>query len=438
MFILHCTDAGGESVSLRYAPHTSALTNLDGTPVIARQEAASQLVWDPATRISPQQPGRKSADPMVLKIQLGLSCNYTCSYCNQSSQVDAMAMSRTSDAHSFLDDLGKWLKGSPSLIELWGGEPLLYFKKLGILVPELDRRFPDAELSMVTNASLLTQEILDFIARYDIRITVSHDGPGQHLRGEDPFDHPERGRLLRALWEERRVRHRMIFSSVLTPGNSDPVAIRRWFVEKLNDESVVTSLEGIVAVHDDQTLAGPGTWTPDQYQRLRENIASSFESGDALKIPALLERAKGFMQSIIQGVPSSSLGQKCSMDRSDHLAVDLHSNVLTCHNTGANAKHGLGSALEMEDIRLDTSTHWAFRECCNHCPVLQFCGGSCMYLEGEQFAQSCENEFQFGMGLLDGTLRRALGLTLQSIEGDVRRPRRRKTIPIVAQAAAAG
>lgn len=56
-----------------------------------------------------------------------------------------------------------------------------------------------------------------------------------------------------------------------------------------------------------------------------------------------------------------------------------------------------------------------------------------MYLEGEQFAQSCENEYQFGMGVLDGTLRRALGLKLESIEGDIRRPIRRKTIPIIAR-----
>jgi uncharacterized protein len=88
----------------------------------------------------------------------------------------------------------------------------------------------------------------------------------------------------------------------------------------------------------------------------------------------------------------------------------------------------------MDEIRLDTSTHWAHRECCSHCPVLQLCGGSCMYLDGEQFAQSCENEYQFGLGVLDGTLRRALGLKLESVEGDVRRPTRRKVISILAQA----
>lgn len=435
MFTLHCSDADGKSVSLRYAPHASSLTNMDGTPVLASRQSEEQLpAWEDAVRISPRHPGRKLANPSVLKIQLGLGCNYTCSYCNQSSQVDSMAMTKTADAHSFLQELGKWLKEPPSRIEFWGGEPLLYFRKLAILVPELDKRFPDAEFCMVTNGSLLTQEILDFIARYDICITVSHDGPGQHLRGEDPFDNPLRASLLKALWNERKTGERMWFSSVLTPDNSDPAALRRWFVEKLGDESVVTSLEGVVATHDDQSLAGPGVWSTEQYGSLKDAVASSFETGEALLIPALRDKARGFMESLLMGTPSSSMGQKCGMDRSDHVAVDLHSNVLTCHNTGANAQHGLGSALAMDDIRLDTSTHWAYRECCSHCPVLQLCGGSCMYLEGEQFAQSCENEYQFGLGVLDGTLRRALGLKLESIEGDIRRPVRRKVISIVAQA----
>lgn len=434
MFTLHCKDAGGKSVSLRYAPHESSLTNLDGTPVLAAsRQAGAPRVWEDAVRVSPENPGRKTDNPSVLKIQLGLACNYTCSYCNQSSQVDSMAMTKTSDAISFLQDLDQWLKEPPSRIEFWGGEPLLYYKKLAILVPELDRRFPDAEFCMVTNGSLLTQEILDFIVRFDICVTVSHDGPGQHLRGEDPFDDPDRAALLKALWDDRKNGERMQFSSVLTPNNSDPAALRRWFVEKLGDASVVTSLEGVVATHDDKALAGPGVWNAAQYQSLRDAVASSFETGEALLIPALREKAKGLMQSILMGTPSSSMGQKCGMDRSDHVAVDLHSNVLTCHNTGANAQHGLGSALRMDEIRLDTSTHWAHRECCSHCPVLQLCGGSCMYLEGEQFAQSCENEYQFGLGVLDGTLRRAFGLKLESIEGDVRRPTRRKVISILAQ-----
>lgn len=430
MFILNCTTTHGESVKLRYSPHSSELTNIDGSPVLMNTHLHHPKSWADAIRISPHVPGMKKRNPQVLKIQLGLGCNYACSYCSQASQVSDMAVSKTADALSFLESLDSWMEGAPSEIEFWGGEPLLYFRKLEILVPELDRRFPEAEFSMVTNGSLLTPEILAFIKLYDIRITVSHDGPAQHLRGEDPFDNPRCNALISELWQERKVNGRMIFSSVLTPINSDPASLRDWFVEKLRDAEVVNSLEGIVAVHDEQTLKGPGTWTTHQYQQMRENIARSFETNTALLMPALLNKAESFLQAIVLSIPSRASGQKCGMDRDDHLAVDLHSNVLTCQNTGAIGNHGLGSALAMEDVFLNTSTHWSHRECCNHCPVLQLCGGSCMYLEGDEFAQSCENEYQFGLGVLDGILRRTFGLKLESIEGDVRRPIRRKTISI--------
>jgi uncharacterized protein len=236
MFILKCADGAGRPVELFYDPHRSTLTNPDGTKVVASDVV--ERSWTRVEQITPMRPGHKSRAVDVLKIQLGLSCNYACSYCNQSSQLPDMSASRTADAGSFLMDLDQWLVGSPSAIELWGGEPFLYFRKMQILVPELDRRFPEAEISIVTNGSLLTQEMLDFIAEFDLRITLSHDGPAQAIRGLDPFDDPDRARMIRALWAERKQRQRMMFSAVLTARNSDPAALRRWFTNQAALQSV--------------------------------------------------------------------------------------------------------------------------------------------------------------------------------------------------------
>jgi uncharacterized protein len=123
------------------------------------------------------------------------------------------------------------------------------------------------------------------------------------------------------------------------------------------------------------------------------------------------------------------------MDRADQLAVDLSGQVMTCQNTGAKGRHGIGSLAAVDAIRLDTAWHWSHRECCNHCPVLQLCKGGCMFLEDELFAQSCENEFHYNRAILAGVIKYVTGLELERIEGDVRRPARRKRIPIVAAAA---
>jgi uncharacterized protein len=120
------------------------------------------------------------------------------------------------------------------------------------------------------------------------------------------------------------------------------------------------------------------------------------------------------------------------MDEEDQLAVDLAGNVMTCQNTGAKGKHGIGSVKDLDAVRLDTAWHWSHRDTCSHCPVLQLCKGSCMFLEDELFAQSCENEYRYNTAVLAGVIKYVTGCELERIEGDIRRPRVRRAIPIKA------
>ena len=53
-----------------------------------------------------------------------------------------------------------------------------------------------------------------------------------------------------------------------------------------------------------------------------------------------------------------------------------------------------------------------------------------MFLEDDLFAQSCENEFHYNKAILAGIIKYVTGLTLERIEGDIRRPKRAKRIPI--------
>lgn len=427
---LHCEDAAGEEVTLVYSPHESTLVDESGTPLLDDIDPANYPV---VRRVSPHSPGVKSAAPRVLKIQLGMQCNYSCSYCNQAAEVGSASVTKTADAEAFLAGLDRWLAGTPERIEFWGGEPLLYFAKLRRLVPALRQRFPKARLSMVSNGSLMDAEILDFIEEHDIFVAISHDGPGQHLRGPDPFDDPVRAHWLREFWRRRggAVR-RAAFNFVLTPANADVQATRRWLAERVGDPDLLVDMEGVVTVYDQQTLAGSGHWTEQDYERMREGLKAAFATGDALKVRDLAFRAQDFIESLRTKRPSSALGQKCGMDDPRELALDLNGNVMTCQNTGAEGKHRIGQVDDMDQVRLDTSTHWSGRESCNHCPVVQLCKGSCMYLDGDLFAQSCESEYQWNVAVLGEVLHQVTGLRLKSISGDIRRPKRRRIIPLAA------
>jgi uncharacterized protein len=430
-FTLVCRDRRGREVRLRYDPHTSALTDEAGVPVVPEEPGGR---FEPAPRVSPESPGRKSSAPQTLKIQLGLKCNYTCSYCNQASEIGSATVTKTADADEFLAGLDGWLTAAPERIEFWGGEPFVYFAKLKRLVPALRERFPAAEMSVVTNGSLLDAEILDFIERYDLLVAVSHDGPGQSLRGPDPFDDPERAVWLRELWRRRGRAKRMSFNVVLTAANCDVEATHRWFAKKLGDREVVLFTEGAVSTYDAQAAQGAGVFTAEKYAVLHRSLVKAFGKREGGGYVQVQEKAKDFLDSLYARRPSSALGQKCGMDRADQLAVDLSGAVMTCQNTGAQGRHGIGNVADLAGARLDTSWHWSTRECCNHCPVLQLCKGACMFLEGDLFAQSCENEFHYNRAILAAVLREVAGLELERIEGDIRRPAIRKRIPIAVAA----
>ena len=136
-------------------------------------------------------------------------------------------MSKLTDVDAFLSNLGVWLEGAPERIELWGGEPFVYWAKLKRLIPALAERFPEAQFLIITNGSLLTREKLDLITEYDIDIGLSHDGPGQGQRGPDPLEDPEQRRWIEALLAERKGH--VSINTVLTAQNHDLAAIKAWF-----------------------------------------------------------------------------------------------------------------------------------------------------------------------------------------------------------------
>lgn len=433
-YLLHCRTGEGDKVELTYSPHTGELTDAAGRPLLADVQPRD---FEQAHAISPTSPGRKSREVATLKIQLGMRCNYSCSYCNQASAAPDATVTRTADAQAFVTGLDTWLQGEPERIEFWGGEPLLYFAKLQRLVPALRERFPRATCAMVTNGSLLDEDILEFIERFDLQVAVSHDGPGHHLRGPDPFQDPARAHWLRQLWRRRGGRRgRVTFNVVLTPRNADIGATRAWLASQLGDEEIALDTEGVVSVYDEGTLRGAGHWTAQDYQRLRASIVDGFASGAALRYLSIRQKAKDFILSLQQQRPASALGQKCGMDLPGELAVDLQGNVMTCQNTGARGKHRIGHVSRLDEVALTTATHWSHRDACRHCPVLQLCKGGCMYQEDEHFAQSCENEYHYNLAVLEGVLWKLAGLRLEKVTGDIRRARPRRRIPITSVAPA--
>lgn len=392
----------GSRHHVRYNPHTS---ECEGLPLPVNPGTFAQV-----PRVAKNKPLGKSRAPRVLKIQLGLSCNYACSYCSQAFQIADATVSKLADVAHFLTQLDGWIAQAPEKIELWGGEPFLYWAKIKQLVPALAARFPTAAFSIITNGSMLDREKLDFIATHDIAITISHDGPGQHLRGPDPFDDPDKGHWIQTLLAERP--EKTGFNAVLTRQHHDLRGLTAWFAEKVGPD-IFVGLEGVVNVYDAATAIGTGRFEPAELNSLTWSIFEALvEDPNAFRLG---ERINEFYASIQRRRPIQALGQKCGMDSQDAIAVDLRGNVMTCQNTGAKGVHKIGHVVDFDTIALDTATHFAFRDECMSCPVVQLCKGSCMFLEGEFFKQSCANEFAFNMGIMMAAVWHLTGMVVVGI-----------------------
>ncbi len=202
---------------------------------------------------------------------------------------------------------------------------------------------------------------------------------------------------------------------MLTRQHHDLRALKAWFAERVGPD-IFVGLEGVVNVYDVATAIGTGRFEPAELNSLTWSIFEALV--EDLNAFGLGERINEFYASIQRRRPIEALCQKCGMDSPDAMAVDLRGNIMTCQNTGAKGVHKIGHVTEFEAIALDTAMHFAFRDECMSCPVVQLCKGSCMFLDGEFFKQSCANEFAFNMGIMMAAVWHLTGMVVVSCDSE--------------------
>ena len=437
---------------LLYRPHSSELRWEDtGEPVDLRAVGTgydpSPPDWTPAEAVSPANPGRKSRDIRVLKIQMGLKCNYACTYCNQASQPHEI-QGDMGDVQSFLRRLPTWFDGGKAgdgggvRIEFWCGEPLVYWKTFRVLAGVLRSAYPKARFNVITNGALIDDDKIEFLDMLGFGVGISHDGPAMRYRGPDPLDDPDQRAAIRKLYDRLRPWGRIGFNCVLHKNNTSLAAVRRHIAERLGVpvDDIALTTEEILLPYDQGGVA----LSPQTEGEHRAYLAAVFWAavrGESMPVSTLRSKIEEFFRSIAQARPASSLGQKCGMDRPTDLAVDLKGNALTCQNTSAATKHRIGSIEAFEDIRLTTAHHWSTRAECRSCPVLQLCQGACLFLEDGLWRQACDNSFTHNLAVLAASLYWLTRLVLVEIEGPVMRrdglPTRIPVITLPAELAAA-
>lgn len=421
-FKIHAIGRDGAETVLWYDNQTSSLTWTDGSSVIFLDVGT----FHDADSVSMDQPGRKGV-VRTLKISLGLSCNYECSYCSQRFVPHAESSNPT-DISPFVSQLMDAMIEPPERIEFWGGEPFVYWKTLKPLAERLRQLYPQASFNIITNGSLLDAEKNEWLDRLGFGVGLSHDGPGYHARGADPLDDPEKRAAIMDLYSRLHPQGRISVNAMLHADNRSRAHVQAWLQEHFGQD--VRIGEGsFIDPYDDGGLASTFQTPADHisframaFKELRLGMAASFGIGQ--------QKIMDFVQSIRTARPASALGQKCGMDKADNIAVDLHGNVLTCQNVSAAAMapngraHNIGHLSNLQAVKMRTATHWSKRADCASCPVLQLCKGSCMFLEGKLWDAGCDAAYSDNVPFLAAAIEYLTGCLPYYIEGDFREDRK--------------
>ncbi len=389
-----------QEMRLLYDNETNTLTREDGLIYEYPEDQRT-----PASDVEPfHGVMRKSRSITTLKIQLGLSCNYECEYCSQRF-VGRPPPTNQNDIDEFMEKLDglEFDEQTGLKIEFWGGEPLVYFKTLRPLVAALKKKFEHWDrrpvMSMITNGSLLTTEINTWLINNCFMVAISHDGPGQHVRGPDPFDDVPTKWAILDLYHALRPLCRISFNAMLNSVGASRKEIYDWFVAMTGDPDVILGEGGLIDAYDEGGY-GTSLLTKAQQFKFRQTAFNDiYSSNGRVGFYGILEKIDGFTRRLLTHSPATSVGQKCGMDDPHRIAVDLKGNVITCQNVSVveiamnGESHLGGNIAKIEEVELKSATHWRDRDHCAGCPVLHICGGSCMFLSGKYWDVSCANAY---------------------------------------------
>lgn len=413
----------GEVSHFLYDNQTNSLKNSDGNEIKRPSpEPTSGTCNTCATEKSEFKPFsidlplKKSKKVNVLKIQMGLSCNYSCDYCSQRfvERADETSKKHIDEFLTKLDNLE--FNPEKTRIEFWGGEPLVYWKTMKPLAEAIQEKYGSTikmEFSTITNGSLLTPEICDWLYDMNFSVGLSHDGPGQSVRGPDPFDDPEKKKIILDFY--KRMTGRMSFNAMLNSTNSSRKEIHDWFCKLTGDNYVPLGEGSIVDAYDEGGNANMISTKEDHFAFRRTAFSDIFSTSGNIGFTGMIGKINNFINTILEQKSNSGMGQKCGMDDEHTIAVDLRGNVITCQNVssvstaGNGESHLAGNIENIDAVKIKTATHWSNRNDCSKCPVLSLCKGSCMYLEGKYWDISCDNAYSDNVALFALSIEKITG-----------------------------
>ena len=335
-------------------------------------------------------------------------CNLSCTYCYEYSE-DKIVDTKNGAQPKFMSeetarqsvDLLFEESGDNRVVHVsfFGGETLMNYPVLSRVVPyareQAQARGKHVEFNLTTNATLLTGEMIGFLAEHDVSVTVSIDGP-REMQNRFRVFHDGGGSydvlLPRVRELLRRHTSRPIGARVtLTSQVSDVVSIYRHLTEEIGFQEVgfapVTTSPG-----RDYALDGSGfDQMVEQFTALADEFLEAALAGKHHGFSNVSETLEEIHKGASKAYPcGAGLGL---------VGVATGGDVALCHRFAGSDEHKLGTVTDGLDRDAQAAFlerhHLANKTDCHTCWARPLCSGGCYHEAHTRYGTSAHANLHY-------------------------------------------
>jgi uncharacterized protein len=337
---------------------------------------------------------------IVLNVNTG--CNLSCSYCYK-EDLETPAKGQRMSLETAVRSIELLLREGHTRervnVVFFGGEPLSNLALIKEVVSYAERRCAEegkkVDFSLTTNATLLREQIVDYLDEHRFGISISMDGPAavhdRHRRtvgGKGTYDVVAgKARMLLARYRSRPVGARV----TITSGCTDVVAIHRHLVSELGFHEVGFAPVTTHAVHTFNLDAEELKVLFEGMKTLGNNYLEAALSGENTGFSNMHQLMTDLHEGTRKSLPcGAGVGL---------LAVDKEGDLNLCHRfTGSELptygnvvqgidKTSLGRFLEAVTERSGTV--------CATCRIRNLCAGGCYHESYAKFTDPLSPTYHY-------------------------------------------
>lgn len=306
--------------------------------------------------------------PLSITITTTLKCNARCTYCYEKG-VEQQDIFDDAEEH-IIKFIKRHMIRKEVQIIWFGGEPLMNIQFIDALSNRLTHEGIKFESYIITNGSLLTEDIInEKLSLWNVRnVQITLDGTKEEYEIRKNYINPLKCGFYNILNNIRGIAKKNVFVNI------------RLNIDRENKENILELLKeiDIIYANYENVVFYPAFITGSQYPMDEEEKVEY--------IKRMLLEVKN-IKKLTAGNKLYSLPRMHACKNGDprSFSIDVCGNVFTCDHYVGKEEKKIGNIAAAELEKDDRGYEILLREECNNCVFLPKCYGGCMsnYLEGD-------------------------------------------------------